>query len=306
MLFTLLAALAFVGGCGDSKSPADPGIESLVSAEWLNEHLDDPDLVVLDCSVQVDMGADGKMTHRSGRTGYEAGHVPSAGFADLIDDLSDVDSPLHFALPTAERFCEAMGALGVGDGSKVVLYDGTNSAWAARVWWMLRWVGFDDAAVLDGGWAAWNDGERPVATEPSSRTPARLTPHPRPALVADRDEVFAALDDDTVTLIDAMPEPHYLGMMVLYDRPGHIPGAVNISVMTILDDTGRFRPHEELATLFEVDRDTRAIVYCGAGVAASADAFVMHRLGFTDVAVYMASLQEWAADPDTPLTVDAP
>jgi len=304
----LIAALALVGACGESKSPpaADAEIESLVSAEWLAAHLDDPDLVVLDCSVVVAFDETGTMVHRSGRADYETGHVPGAGFADLLDDLSEADSPHHFALPTPERFCETMGAMGVGDDARVVLYDGSNSVWAARVWWMLRWVGFDRAAVLDGGWAAWTAGERPVSSEPPERPAARLTPRPRPALVADRDEVFAAMNDEAVTLVDAMPEAHYLGQMALYDRPGHIPGAVNVSVMTLCDATGRFRPQAELTALFGEDRDGRAIVYCGAGVAASADALIMHRLGFTDVAVYMASLQEWAADPANPLTVDAP
>jgi thiosulfate/3-mercaptopyruvate sulfurtransferase len=171
---------------------------------------------------------------------------------------------------------------------------------------MLRWVGFDQAAVLDGGFGAWTAEGRPLSTEPASHQPKQLTPVLRPELIADRDEVFAAIKDDAVSLIDAMPESHFKGVMVLYDRPGHIPSAANISAMALLDATGRYRPRDELAALCVGDREARVITYCGGGIAASSNAFIMTRLGFTDVAVYMASLQEWAADPANPLEVDKP
>jgi thiosulfate/3-mercaptopyruvate sulfurtransferase len=279
---------------------------TLVTTEWLSQHLDDPDLVVLDCTVRMEPKEDGGFRTVSGRAAYQSGHIPSAGFADLTSDLCDVDSPLEFALPTPERFCAAMGALGVGDDSQVVLYDGLNSVWAARVWWMLRWVGFDRAALLDGGSRAWTAEGRPLSTEPVEHQTKQLTPHPQPRLIADRAEVFAAINDDAVSLIDAMPESHFRGEMVLYGRPGHIPGASNIPALALLDQAGRYRSHDQLAAMCDADPKARVIVYCGAGIAASSDAFVLFRLGFTNVAVYMASLQEWTADPANPLVVDKP
>ncbi len=306
----LLAALMLVaapGGPGSQAAPAaDEAMGTLVTTEWLGRHLDDPDLVVLDCNIRVEMDEQGRMRSSSDRSGYERGHIPGAGYADLEIDLSDVDSRLQFALPSPERFCAAMGALGVGDDSRVVLYDRMMSVWAARVWWMLRWVGFDRAAVLDGGMGAWVAEERPLSTEPPARQPRRLTPAVRPALIADRDEVLAAIGDEAVSLVDAMPAAHFRGDMALYDRPGHIPGAVNVPSTALLGDAGRFRSPAELAALFAGDREARAITYCGSGISASAVAFVMTRLGFTDVAVYAASLQEWAADPDNPLVVGEP
>ncbi|MBC8426906.1 sulfurtransferase [bacterium] len=303
-----MAVLVLAAGCGGSGSKTDQdageALDSLVSTEWLTEHLDDSDLVVLDCTVRI-LPAEGGMRSESGRADYEAGHIPTAGFADLLGGLCDTDSPLEFALPTPERFCEVMGALGVGDDSRVVLYDDFNSVWAARVWWMLRWVGFDRAAVLDGGQGAWTAEARPLSTEPADREAKRLTPAPRPELVADRDEVLAAMDDASVTLIDVMPAPHYKGQMAMYARPGHIPGAVNVPTMALFDEAGRYRSHDELDELCVGDRGARVITYCGGGIAASANAFVLVRLGFTDVAVYAASLQEWAADPELPLVVEA-
>lgn len=274
-----------------------------MSTDWLAEHLDDPDLVVLDCTVQVVQEPNGTMRSESGRAEYEQGHIPGAAFADLLTDLADTSSPYDNALPTPEAFCAAMGALGVSDDSRVVLYDGLMSVWAARVWWMLRWVGFDRAAVLDGGIGAWELEERPLSTEPSSRSPATLTPRLRPELVADRNEVLAAIADPAVALIDTLPPEHYRGDWALYARPGHIPGAVNVSAQLLLDDIGRFRPDAELTAIVGRPSGRREITYCGGGIAASANAYVMARLGFTDVAVYIASLQEWAADPANPMVI---
>ncbi|MEJ2554197.1 MAG: rhodanese-like domain-containing protein [Gammaproteobacteria bacterium] len=239
-------------------------MDSLVSAEWLSRHLDDPDLVVLDCTVNQVPEEGGGFHNVSGRPEFEKGHIPAAGFADLKGDLCDANSPIEFAVPTPEQFCVAMGALGVGDDSRVVLYDTSYSAWAARVWWMLRWVGFDRAAILNGGLKVWTAEGRPLSTEPASRPARHLTPAPRPELIANRDEVLADL----------------------------------------LDESGRFRPDDELAALHGSDRNARTITYCGGGIMASANAFIMTRLGFTNVAVYTASLQEWAADPANPMVVE--
>jgi thiosulfate/3-mercaptopyruvate sulfurtransferase len=307
-LFILIVSLTFFVSCQAEKSQpgsvASDTMETLVSTEWLSQHLGDSDLVVLDCTVLMEPDSGGGMRAVSGRTQYEEGHIPSAGFADLTGDLADVDSPFQFALPTPEQFCAAMGKLGVGDNSRVVLYDTYNSVWAARVWWMLRWVGFDRAALLDGGLNAWKAEERQLSAEPSAYPIRQLTPALRPALIADRDEVFAAISDDAVVLIDAMPEAHFRGEMAMYARPGHIPTARNISVMALTDESGHYRSHDELAAMFDGDRKARSITYCGGGIAASSSAFVMVRLGFEDVAVYMGSLQEWAADPANPMVVD--
>ena len=281
-------------------------MESLVSTDWLSRHLDETDLVVLDCTVHTVMEDDGGFHNVSGRADIDQGHIPTAGFADLTDDLCDTSSPIEFAVPTPEKFCSAMGKLGVGDDSRVVLYDGFLSARAARVWWMLRWAGFDRAAIVDGGLKVWTAEGRPLSTEPATRPAKQLTPAPRPGLIADRNEVLAAINDPAVHIIDALPTESYRGEQGMYDRPGHIPSASNICAMDLLDESGRYRPQGELAALHDADRDARNITYCGGGIMASSSAFVMARLGFTDVAVYTALLQEWAADPANPMVVETP
>jgi len=310
--FVLIALLVFVIGCGGAQTesgppvaqdvaPASPAMDTLVTTEWLSEHLADPDLVVLDCTVIVQQNEDGSFDIVNGRANYESGHIPSAGFADLLGDLVDAGSELKFALPAPEEFAAAMSALGVGDESRVVLYDSMNSAWAARVWWMLRWIGFDRAALLDGGLGAWTAEERPLSTETVERPVGTLTVAVRPRMIADRDEVLSAIDDSSVHIIDVLPAPHYRGEMAMYARPGHIPGAANIPVWQLTDDSGRYLPLDELASMYTSDHDARHITYCGGGIAASSSAFVMTRLGYSDVAVYTASLQEWAADPALPM-----
>lgn len=304
-LLTLSVALVLLSACVTSEPAsrvaAEPPMDSLVTAEWLAANLDDPDLVVIDCTVLVQPDGAGGLRVVSGRDAYLEGHIPTAGFADLMGELSDAESPLQFAVPPPEQFAAAMRALGVSDDSRVVLYDGGRSVWAARVWWMLRWIGFDRAALLDGGLPAWTAGGYPLSSEPASPSVGTLTVTLRPELIADQEEVLAAIDDEAVELVDAMPAAHYRGEMVMYARPGHIPTATNVPMTSLVDETGRFRPREELETLLAGDRDDRAITYCGGGIAASANAFIMTRLGYKDVAVYAASLQEWAADESLPM-----
>ena len=146
---------------------------------------------------------------------------------------------------------------------------------------------------------------RPLSTEPANRLPKILTPTTRPETIADRAEVFTAIDDDNVCVVDTLMPEHYQGETIMYGRPGHIPGAINICSFDLLDESGLFRPQDELSAIHSGDRNVRTITYCGGGIMASCNAFVMTRLGFTDVAVYTDSLQAWAADPSNPMVVEA-
>jgi len=283
-------------------------VEPLVPAAWLAAHLDDPDLRVLECTVHLRRDPDGVgYRAESGAADWAAGHIPRSSHADLVDDLSDPTSPLGFTLPTAERFAAAMERLGVGDGTRVICYDRRFSMWATRVWWMLRAFGFDDAAVLDGGWTAWTAGGHPVSSEPPAPRPATFTPRPRPGLFVTKAEVAASLDDGSTCLVNALSAAQHLGEDLTYGRPGHLPGARNVYAVDLLDPTTHtFLPLEELRARFD-DAGVggeRVITYCGGGIAATSDAFALHLLGHDDIAVYDGSLSEWGADPDAPMVVD--
>jgi thiosulfate/3-mercaptopyruvate sulfurtransferase len=280
-------------------------MDNLVSAQWLKEHINDSDLVVLDCSAVTipDANDPRGLSNVSGRPEYELGHIPNAGFADLKTELCKANGPVEFDLLSPEQFCAAMGKLGVGDDSRVVLYDASYTGWAARVWWMLRWVGFDNAAILDGGLSAWTSTGNELSLEPVNRAVNTLTSKPRPELIADYDEVLASINDETVILIDTLPDVFYRGEMSIYPRPGHITGAVNIDGLSLLDKKGYLLSQDKLAEMHGFDRNARIITYCGGGIVASTDAFVLTRLGYNNVAVYMASLEEWTTDLSNPMEI---
>ncbi len=188
---------------------------------------------------------------------------------------------------------------------RVVLYDRFVNMWAARVWWMLRAFGFDAAAVLDGGWKKWTLEGRPVATDDGARPPRRFVARPRPALVADRAGVLAALGEGACVLNALTEEQHRGTGGVSYGRPGRIAGSANVPARDLVDPaTHAYLPPEALRARFAATGALdagRVITYCGGGIAASSDAFALALLGREDVAVYDASLSEWAADPSLPM-----
>lgn len=283
-------------------------MDQLVSGAWLEEQLGSPDLRLLDCTVTMQARPDGSRVYATGRAAWEAGHIPGSAHVDLVHELSDRSSPLPFMLPPPEQCATVMGQLGIGANSRVVLYDSYANAWAARLWWMLQAFGFDDAAVLDGGWRAWTEEGRPSSTEPEPKhEPAEFVPRYRPGLFVGKEEVLTALDDRHTCIVDALPEVVYRGDRQDYGRPGHIPGARNVNFLRLVDkDTHRYLPEDQLrariAPVVESE-PSQVITYCGGAIAASSDAFVLNLLGVENVAIYDGSLSEWAADPALPLAV---
>lgn len=154
---------------------------------------------------------------------------------------------------------------------------------------------------LDGGFGAWRDAGRPLASGDRRAEPATLTPRVRTGLVADRDEVAAAIGDPEVALVDVLTPDSYDGSSPMYGRPGHIPSAINLPVSDLFDEDGRLLPDNEIARRHAATEGRRTITYCGGGIAASTTAFALTRLCHSDVAVYTASLQEWVADPANPM-----
>lgn len=283
-------------------------MEPLVSTAWLASNLEDPLLRVLECTVVLSRGPGGRgYVAESGRGGWEAGHIPGSDFIDVVSDLSDPDATVLFTKPTLEQLATSMEAVGVGEGTHVVLYDRDESEWSTRVWWLLRAAGFDDAAVLDGGWRTWTLEGRPVSVErPSVRPPARFVVRPRPAVLVSKEEVLAALDDGATCIVNALSAKQHRGEDVGYARRGHIPGALNIPARELRDpETDRYVGRDTLRARFRSLFDTpRVITYCGGGIAATTDAFLLTLLGHPNVAVYDGSMLEWADDPSLPLEVE--
>lgn len=279
-------------------------VSQLVDPDWVEARLGAPDLRVVDCTVHLDFDSEtGERTTESGYADWAESHIPTSVFADVPGALSAPDPAYPYQRPSAERFADAMEALGIDDEDRVVLYDSVGNGWAARVWWLLRAFGFDRAGILDGGWKRWVDEGRPVSSG-SSVSPAdqdsTFTPEPRPELFVDRETVRAAIDDENCCLVNALrPSDHEGTGTVKYGRPGRIPDSVNVPAVgedAIVRDDGTYLPRAEIKQRFDdagvLDCD-RVITYCGGGIAASNAAFVLSLLGVSNVAVYDGSLAEW-------------
>ncbi len=287
-------------------------MDSLVDVAWLQAHLEDPDLRILDCTVAFELSEAGKLSFISGRPDYDNAHIPGSAFADILNDLSNTDSPHQFTLPSADSFAAAMGALGIGEGTRVVLYDTTYTMWATRVWWMLQAFGFDNAAVLDGGFTAWQAAGGPVSDTSIAPEPAIFNAVLQDGWFVGTEDVEDAITDPgSSCIIDALMFEMYTGVQSPYSRPGHIPGAINVPAVAVVDpDTRLFISEEKQREHFAPalsDPGQAVITYCGGGIAATADGFLLRRLGKTDVAVYDGSMAQRSSDPDLPLVVgDAP
>jgi thiosulfate/3-mercaptopyruvate sulfurtransferase len=205
-----------------------------------------------------------------------------------------------------ERFAPLMGRLGIGDDTTVVVYDTEGGPWAARLWWALRYYGHEDAAMLDGGLRSWVGARRPLQTEAPVVEAATFTPEVQSSWRATIDEVRAAVDDPTVSLVDALPWPNYTGDAPDYGI-GHIPSAVNLPATDMLDAVMlSVRDPEALTRMLRrasLDPAQRVVTYCGAGYWGALSAFVLYLMGFEDVALYDGAMREWATDPANPVEV---
>lgn len=287
--------------------------EAIVSTAWLAEHLGDPSLRVFDCTTYLlyETGTGRPYRIGSGRPDYEAAHIPGSAFLDLQGELSDRSSPFNFTMPAAEDLAARLAAKGIGAESRVILYARKNIQWATRLWWMLRAIGFDGAAVLDGGFDKWRAEGRPVEAGGRHYPPASPFPlRPRPGLFVGKEEMKAAIGDDGICTINALAPDLHSGENPRYGRPGRIPGSVNVPAASVVDPASfAFRPPAEVAAKFAeagADPSRRILLYCGGGIAATLDAFLLHQLGYADLAVYDASMNEWAKDTSLPIETDGP
>ena len=284
--------------------------DSLVSTHWLDDHLNDPDLRIYDGSTLLSFENTGDRPYRviNCQGDHDAGHIPGAQLLDLQRDFSSQDSPWAMTLADPETVAAAFARQGVDDRSRVVLYSRRSMAWATRFWWMLRWLGFDRASILDGGFEKWEREGRPITTEQGAYPPGQLSIHLRPETMVGREEVLAAIDAPKTCLINALGRDVYSGETARYGRRGRIPGSVNVPQIELADPhTGTFLSPEQIADRFEaVGANTaqRHITYCGGGIFATVNAFWLHQLGFKHVAVYDNSMSEWASDISLPIETD--
>jgi thiosulfate/3-mercaptopyruvate sulfurtransferase len=278
----------------------NPG--AMVSTEWLQNHLSAPDVRVVDASYFP------AIANRDARGEYDDEHIPGAVFFD-IEDICDSASSLPHMLPAPEKFASKVRKLGLGNGNKVVVYDSTGFASAAaRVWWMFRYFGHRDVAVLDGGLPAWLREQRPVEDLPPIPRDRHFIPHVNHTLVRSFDDVTANLISGRELVLDARAAKRFQGIDA-EPRPtkhkGHIPGSRSLPFADLIDERTRcMLPADQVAARFAqagVEPGRPILASCGSGVTACVLALGLHMLGHNDVAVYDGSWAEWGDRDDTPI-----
>jgi thiosulfate/3-mercaptopyruvate sulfurtransferase len=273
---------------------------TLIDPSTLAAHLADVSWVVLDA--RFDLADPGK-----GRAAYEVGHIPGARYVDLDRDLSAEKTGRNgrHPLPAPEVAAARFGALGIGAGTQVVVYDADTGMYAARAWWMLRWIGHDAVAVLDGGLARWVAEGRPVATDVPGWAPATLTPRVRDGWRLTADEVAAQLGRPDVRLVDARAKERYMGQNETIDKvAGHIPGARSCFFGQNLTEAKTFKSPAALRAQWAPivgDDPSRVVMYCGSGVTACHNLLALEVAGLPGARIFPGSWSEWSQDPSRPV-----
>ena len=289
------------------------GRNGLISAAELADILNRPNLRLFDCTTYLEPAPDGSSLPYlavPGRHTFEAGHIPGADFLDLQGEFSDPGTELRFMMPDVAQLEAAFSRHGISGDSKVVLYSIGTPMWATRFWWMLTSLGFENLSVLDGGLDKWKAEGRTVETGPAKGyRPAMFTAKPRSGFFVDKHATLAATAENNAVVVNALGPQFHKGLEPSrYGRPGRVPGSCNVSAATLLDPkTKAFVPLAEAEAKFKAEgitSDKRVVAYCGGGISATVDLFLLHQLGYDNLTLYDGSMGEWAKDASLPIETD--
>ena len=275
------------------------GRDPLVSAAWLKAHIAAPEVCVLDATWLPPFLKD----RPDGKSCYQSGHIAGASYFN-IDESADTSSGLKHMLPSADLFADKVGALGVSNASRVVVYDSNSFFASARAWWMFRAMGHEDVFVLDGGFAAWKGAGGDLETETTPSTPQTFAAAYRPGLVRDQAAMRDHVEQADVKILDARSQGRFDGTSPepRADLPsGHMPGSYCVPATALLSDTGTMLSRPELSPILEPFLASQVVTSCGSGVSAAVISVALARAGNWDAALYDGSWSEWAANSDNPI-----
>jgi thiosulfate/3-mercaptopyruvate sulfurtransferase len=286
---------------------------ALISTAELSSLIGQPSLRVYDCTTYLEPpppGSDDPYIAVPGRRTFEEARIPGADFLDLQGEFSDTTTRLRFMMPATAQLEAGFGRHGLAGNSRVVLYSIGSMMWATRFWWILRSLGFDGAAVLDGGFDKWKAEGRSTESGPArGYPPATFKATPRSGFFVDKRAVLAATKEPGTVIVNALGAPSHKGLgPSLYGRPGRVPGSVNVPAATLVNPAGKdFTTLSDAGAKFAaqgITKDKRVICYCGGGISATLDLFLLHQLGHDALTLYDGSMGEWARDPSLPIETD--
>ncbi len=270
--------------------------KNIVDVKWLKQQLDQPDVIILDCRYSLNEPSKGKKL-------YEAGHIPDARYLDLGEDLSgpvQVHGGRH-PLPVISTFVNTISELGIDNQTKVIAYDDQGGMFAARLWWMLKYVGHEDVYILDGGYSAWVREGLSVTKEIPVVRKREFKPSLQHDMLVQMEDVLDKIHRPKTAIIDSRSEERYLGLHEPLDKKaGHIPSALHFFWAENVDEAGRWKRenNERFENLREKDE---FIIYCGSGVSACPNIIAMLEAGFTNVKLYAGSWSDWSSYATNPI-----
>jgi thiosulfate/3-mercaptopyruvate sulfurtransferase len=287
--------------------------QALISTDQLDAIRNQPHVRIYDCTTYLEptpQGSDDPYIAVPGRKTFEEAHMPGADFLDLQGEFSDQTTRLRFMMPLATQLEAAFARHGIGEGVRVVLYSVGTMMWATRFWWMLKSLGYDSAAVLDGGLDKWKAEGRPIESgPPRGYPPATFEARPRAGYFVDKNVVRSKLGASDTVVVNALGPQFHKGLEPSrYGRPGRIPGSINVPAATLYNASDKgFVSLDDAAAKFAaqgLSKDKNIVCYCGGGISATIDLFLLHQLGYDNLTLYDGSMGEWARDPALPIETD--